>query len=373
MRPVAVAAGACLVLMIAALSARSAAPEGPASWNRPAAAAYLDARAAWWVHWPTAARDHETACVSCHTTLPYALARPALRGALGEAAPSAAEQAVLDNVGRRVAMWRDVEPFYPDQTRGLPKSSESRGTEAVLNAAVLAARDAARGTLGDDARAAFANMWALQFKAGDLKGGWAWLNFHLEPWESTDASYFGAALAAISVGSAPGGYASLAEIQPGLTLLREYLAARLEAQPLFNRGMALWASGALPGVLDAPQREAIAAAIAAAERPDGGWSMADLGAWHRIDSTELDRNSDGYATALMVLALERSASPAGAAPAARGVGWLAHHQDSATGGWTTVSVNKQRDPASDAGKFMSDAATAYAVLALLPEHRAESR
>ena len=42
----------------------------------------------------------------------------------------------------------------------------------------------------------------------------------------------------------------------------------------------------------------------------------------------------------------------------------AAHQDAASGRWSAVSLNKQRDPASDAGKFMGDAATAFAVLAL---------
>src|SRR5580692_12541184 len=49
------------------------------SWDPKAAAAYLDQRAAWWMGWQGASRDHQTFCISCHTALPYALSRPALR------------------------------------------------------------------------------------------------------------------------------------------------------------------------------------------------------------------------------------------------------------------------------------------------------
>src|SRR5438876_6053459 len=125
-----------------------------AAWDAKAAAAYLDGRAAWWSTWPNAARDRGTFCVSCHTALPYALARPALRTALGEAAPTATEAKLVDNVVTRVTLLKEVAPFYPDQVRGLPKTSESRGTEAILNALILANRDAFSGRLSDDTRAA---------------------------------------------------------------------------------------------------------------------------------------------------------------------------------------------------------------------------
>jgi hypothetical protein len=45
-----------------------------------------------------------------------------------------------------------------------------------------------------------------------------------------------------------------------------------------------------------------------------------------------------------------------------GVGWLATHQYE--GAWPANYLNKQRNPQDNVGKFMRDAATAFAILAL---------
>ena len=83
-------------------------------WNQAAAAHYLDSRETWWQSWDAAKRDHATVCVSCHTVVPYALSRSSLRGSLGEEAPTEQEQVMLNNVLRRVTMWNEVQPFYPN-------------------------------------------------------------------------------------------------------------------------------------------------------------------------------------------------------------------------------------------------------------------
>ena len=48
----------------------------------------------------------------------------------------------------------------------------------------------------------------------------------------------------------------------------------------------------------------------------------------------------------------------------RSIEWLRGHQDPETGQWLATSPNKQRDPKTEPAKFMSDAATAMAVLSL---------
>src|SRR5262249_47421548 len=146
----------------------------------------------------------------------------------------ATEQAIVDNVARRVRLWSRVSPYYTDAHDGAYKSTESRATEAVLNALVLATHDARTGRITDDTRAALANMWALQERAGDDPGAWPWQRFNLEPWEADDSGYYGAALAAVAVGLVPPAERSSND-RAGMELLRGFLQRHYGEQATLNR------------------------------------------------------------------------------------------------------------------------------------------
>ena len=342
---------------------RGATETSAAPYNRSTAASYLDEREVWWQQWPHARRDHGTICISCHTQVPYAMVRPTLQHLLGETAMPAAEKIMMDNVENRVTHWSDMLPFYSDAVYGEGKAAQSHATEAIQNAIILTSYDEQQGHLRPVTRTALDNAWALQEKSGELAGGWVWQNFHLGPWEGEESGYQGAALFLLTVEGTPNHYANETAVREHVQQLEGFLHAHYAEQPVLNQMYVLWASGKIPGLLARPQRAALLQQIRNLQQPDGGWCLAAVDERERKDHTQQSTQSDGYATGLAVLALDAAGASRRDPAIMRGVKWLEASQDK-TGMWVATSINKHRDPESEAGKFMSDTATAYAILAL---------
>ena len=112
------------------------------------------------------------------------------------------------------------------------------------------------------------------------------------------------------------------------------------------------------------QQQSTIADIVRLQNSDGGWSLPSLGQWETPDGLSPDYGSDGYATGLVTFVLQK----AGVLPIqenmSRALAWLVKNQDPSSGRWPSTSLNRERDPTSERGLLMADAATGFAVLAL---------
>jgi squalene-hopene/tetraprenyl-beta-curcumene cyclase len=359
---------ACWVIAVIPPATNGEAP----AWNPQQAAHYLDSRCQTWFEFERGHRGQgasSTSCISCHTALPYCLGRPALQKLMQDSRANELEQKMLVHTAMRVNNWAklDMPAFQLYYDSSDTKKKESRGTEAILYAVILSLhdRDLKLSSPSPVTKKAFTNLWELQIADGNRRGSWDWLNFGTEPWESEVAGYHGAALAAIATGTCPGYYSkgTDAALDAKVTLLTSFLKENLAKQNLFNRLWALWASSALEGVLETKDREQIVADLFAKQRDDGGWSLSSLGSYSRKDSSKEETGSDGYATGLILHALQCSGIQKSEPRVAKGLAWLSTNQKP-DGSWGASSLNKKRDPETHIGKFMSDAATGFAVLAL---------
>ena len=343
---------------------------------------YLDERIEVWLSEGTALRtgNGTTNCISCHTTLPYALARPTLRRAMGVEAPTPLENRVLDQIVRRVETYGDQELMYEFNEA---KKAESLGTEAVLNLLILTSADGRAGASDSTVQAALEQLWRTQRQ----DGSWNWLEFGLEPFETKESMYQGAAWAAMAVGElAPDAAATDPAFGQGVQKLRGYLNATFEQRSLFNRTWALLASTRLEGLLSDTQRDGLLLELEQQQRADGGWSLSTLGEWRwsaseapftppgDVDPALLAR-SDGFATGLVTYALQEAGLPLSHPTVERGVAWLLANQkpvlpaENAPAAWRAHSLNFDRENGGPRGEttprlFMSDLATSFAVLAL---------
>jgi hypothetical protein len=351
-------------------------------WNKEAAARYLDDRMDLWFQKAKklGTGEGKTSCISCHTVVPYALARPLLRKAAGVSKPTGQELRLLEETVRRVDTYDTHEPLYKS------KEKQSRGTEAVLNLLILAGEDSRQDFQlpGEPTRKALDELWKEQRP----DGAWDWLDFGNEPYESSDSVFYGATLAAIGIGSVPGNLKIAGENVSGhIASLRSYLNGNYAGQNFYNKTWMLLASTRMKGLLATSQRESLITELERHQNADGGWSLHSLGpwTWSRTNApfapegkpdVSLLSNSDGFATGLIAYTLSQAGLAAGHPALKRSTAWLKANQreyqieQNHWQCWRTYSLNYDREHGGDEGEpwrrmFMSDAATAFASLALL--------
>lgn len=110
--PTRLAITAILAVLLFGFDARREASEDERAqsgggWDRESAARYLDERMQVWFDNGKKLRtgQSETVCVSCHTTVPYVLARPALRRAMQVSAVTPEEVRLFEETTRRVESY----------------------------------------------------------------------------------------------------------------------------------------------------------------------------------------------------------------------------------------------------------------------------
>jgi squalene-hopene/tetraprenyl-beta-curcumene cyclase len=303
-------------------------PDEPrAAFSAARAADFLDRAAVTWTR--------ERKCATCHTNVPYLMARPALRegGTAGQ---------------------QEVRAFFEGRVTAWDKGARPRSAaEVVAVAAALALNDArTTGRLHPRTRAALDRMWTLQRPGG----AWDWDKCTWPPLEHDD--YYGATLAAVAAGHAPDGYAATPAARAGLARLRKYF--RNTPPPnLHHRAWLTWAATRLDDLQTPAQREETVRELRRRQHGDGGWSLPSLGDWQGFDGrvNNTAAGSDGYATGLAVFVMRQAGVAADDPAVRRGASWLRANQR-ASGRWFTPSLN------TDRAHYITNAGTAFAMLAL---------
>ena len=293
-----------------------------------------------WAKNPSATVSGEgKACVSCHTSLPYALVEPLLPG------PYAAYTDLIENINERVLTWQNNTPWYSDQKAemtaalgGLPPDAlkdvldaeGSRGVESIFNAFIRTMHDAySHSPAEPETVKAFENMWSEQIQTGDDAGSWKWIKANLIPWEVEDSDLWGASLACVAASQFP-------ELAPPHN--RELLYARLRQgvtdskTSLHVKAAILWCDTETGGeLIEKGIAESIVADLLELQFTNGGWAIRQLGPWGSWEGSTSDCcaqrevRPDAYATGYATFILARSRHLVGAdnnAKLARAHEWI---------------------------------------------------
>ena len=293
------------------------------------AAEFLDSVALQW--------HSKKGCVTCHTNVPYLIARPILES-----------KTPVEAITRKL-----FESTSASLKASMDKGVKPPALDLIPTVAALALNDRSAGnTLQPATKMGLDLIWGLQRE----DGGWDWKNpYNHEPFEQDE--YFGVALAAWAVAAAPEQYAATPAAEKGIAKLQHYFASR-DAPTLFHRAFAVLASTYAIDFLNGAARKDFLRDIFALQKKDGGWSLFDLGPW-KVPTPKFEGmpESDGLATGLMLLVALRLETNVADPKVAAGLQWLEKNQRE-SGWWFTPSIGKVRPTG-----LLANAGTAYAVLA----------
>jgi len=279
-------------------------------------------------------------CVTCHTNGWGLAAQPVI-------APESEEV----ELGRRFAQDY-LMGFVTGESK--PRGQHGSVEGKVATAAFLALSDARTGSKVHEAtRRGLDHAWDLLDKSGTWED---WLQCNWPPFES-DAKY-GPTLMLVALGELKDTAKLSAADRRGARKLTSYLK-RNQPTSLHDKAMRLWAAHHWPKAISAKAKTSWHNELRAAQRDDGGWSMAQLAGptWQRKSGEPQTTTSEAYPTALSVYVLLATGAGRDDRAVLAGLEWLRGHQRE-DGSWHT------RSPRRDGKHYISRAATAFALMAL---------
>jgi squalene-hopene/tetraprenyl-beta-curcumene cyclase len=304
----------------------------PTTANEPFAKSFSIAKAADYIDAVSLNWTRERKCFSCHTNVPYMLARP--------------------------APLKELRLFLENEAAGWEKTAPKTDYYVLTTAFALAGHDAATtGKLQPLTKKAL--DWSMKLQKED--GSWKWPKCDWPPLEHD--TWYGVVFMAIAYGTAPENYAKSEHVKPTLDRIRAYIAKN-PPPDLHHKASLLWASQKIDGLTTDDERRATIKELLAKQRQDGGWCLPSLGDYgKRRDGSLNDPNSpsDGYATGFVVYVLRQASVKTDDPALQKAVKWLKSNQRE-SGLWFTRSLRV--DHTDDRAHLITHAGSAFCVLAL---------
>lgn len=303
--------------------------------DEPVAKALSVKKAAEFIDGVSLAWTRERKCMTCHTNVPYMLARPLIKGG---------DQAAIS----------EIRTFLEANIKKWETAKHGSDYNVLASAFALAGHDRqTTGKLSPATKAALDKSWTLQ----KADGSWSWPDCDWPPLEHDQ--FYGVAFMAVAIGLAPEDYAKTPQAQAALKKMNEYIAKN-PTQELHHKATMLWATKLGVPLLTEDEQKNVIAELRKLQQPDGGWNLPSLGPYtKRKDGSEnkLDAPSDGYATGFTVYVLRQAGVPADDPAIKKAVVWLQQHQRD-SGRWFT------RSPKADKAHYITNAGSSFCVLAL---------